>query len=64
MSNFHTSYSKYNNKYFYQYNLYGNIIRPLKPVNNKVIVPSEEEIRKNLRARSARLRIAEKIITG
>ena len=44
--------------------LYGNIIRPLKPVNNKVIVPSEEEIRKNLRARSARLRIAEKIITG
>ena len=41
--------------------LYGNILRPLQPVNRKVIVPSEEEIQKNLRARSARLRIAEKI---
>lgn len=40
--------------------LYGNIIRPLVPVNNKVIVPGEEEIENNSRARSARLRIAEK----
>jgi 16S rRNA (cytosine1402-N4)-methyltransferase len=41
--------------------LYGNIERPLQPVNNKVIVPGEEEINTNNRARSARLRIAEKI---
>ena len=40
--------------------LYGNIIRPLQPVNRKVIVPSENEITHNARARSARLRIAEK----
>jgi len=37
---------------------YGNIIRPLKPINNKVIVPTDEEIKRNPRARSARLRIA------
>lgn len=39
---------------------YGNIIAPLKPVNNKVIVATDEEIAKNPRARSAKLRIAEK----
>jgi 16S rRNA (cytosine1402-N4)-methyltransferase len=33
----------------------------LKPVNNKPIEPTEEEIKNNSRARSARLRIAEKI---
>ena len=41
--------------------MYGNQIRPLKPINNKVIVPSDEEIRQNNRARSAKLRIAEKL---
>ena len=41
--------------------LYGNIERPLLPINNKVIVPGEAEINQNNRARSARLRIAEKI---
>ncbi|MDF1558898.1 MAG: 16S rRNA (cytosine(1402)-N(4))-methyltransferase RsmH [Bacteroidales bacterium] len=40
---------------------YGNVTAPLKAVNRKVIVPAEEEIRNNSRARSARLRIAEKI---
>jgi 16S rRNA (cytosine1402-N4)-methyltransferase len=40
---------------------YGNVTAPLRAVNRKVIVPSEEEIVKNSRARSARLRIAEKI---
>ncbi len=40
---------------------YGNVSAPLKAVNRKVIVPSEEEIRNNSRARSARLRIAEKV---
>ena len=33
----------------------------LKQVNNKVIVPSEEEIERNPRSRSAKLRIAEKL---
>lgn len=40
--------------------LYGNIIRPLEPVNRKPIVPSAEEVSENNRARSAKLRIAEK----
>ncbi len=40
---------------------YGNVSTPLMAVNRKVIVPSEEEIMNNSRARSARLRIAEKI---
>jgi 16S rRNA (cytosine1402-N4)-methyltransferase len=39
---------------------YGNIIAPLKPVNNKVIIASAEEIERNPRARSAKLRVAEK----
>lgn len=33
----------------------------LKPVNKKVIIPNYKEIKKNKRARSAKLRIAEKI---
>jgi len=40
---------------------YGNVSAPLKAVNRKVIVPTEEEIQNNNRSRSARLRIAEKI---
>ena len=39
---------------------YGNILAPLKPVNTKVIVASDEEVARNPRARSAKLRIAEK----
>ena len=39
---------------------FGNIQTPFKLVNNKVIVPSEEEITRNPRSRSAKLRIAEK----
>lgn len=34
---------------------------PLKAINRKVITPSREELRENPRARSAKLRIAEKI---
>ena len=37
---------------------FGNIQTPFKLVNNKVIVPSEEEIARNPRSRSAKLRIA------
>lgn len=40
---------------------YGNLIRPLAPINRKAIVASPEEIAQNNRARSAKLRIAEKI---
>jgi 16S rRNA (cytosine1402-N4)-methyltransferase len=37
---------------------YGNALTPYRMINNKVIVPSDEEIQKNPRARSAKLRIA------
>lgn len=37
---------------------YGNVLAPMKAVNNKVIVAGEEEVAKNPRARSAKLRIA------
>ena len=40
---------------------FGNAAAPLKAVNRKPILPSEEEIQTNTRARSAKLRIAEKI---
>ena len=44
-----------------QKDLYGNLIRPLKPLYRKPIVPSKEEIQRNNRARSAKLRVGEKI---
>lgn len=37
--------------------IYGKIETPLKPISNKVITPSNEEIRNNSRSRSAKLRI-------
>jgi 16S rRNA (cytosine1402-N4)-methyltransferase len=40
---------------------YGNPMVQLKPINTKPIVPEENEIERNSRARSAKLRIAEKI---
>lgn len=40
---------------------FGNVHSPFRLINNKVIVPSEEEIESNPRSRSAKLRIAEKI---
>lgn len=40
---------------------YGNMQRPLEPVTRKPIEPSAEEITRNNRARSARLRIAAKV---
>jgi len=39
---------------------YGNVESPLLAINRKVIVPSEDEIERNPRARSGKLRIAEK----
>ncbi len=41
--------------------LYGNIIRPFEPVNRKVVTATDEEVRENSRARSARLRIAVRV---
>lgn len=40
---------------------YGNPITSLKAVNNKPIVASQEEVERNPRARSAKLRVGEKI---
>ena len=41
---------------------FGNVLTPFRLVNNKVIVPDEEEIERNPRSRSAKLRIAERIM--
>ncbi len=43
-----------------QKDFFGNVIRPMEPVNHKVIVPTELEIKNNPRCRSAKLRVAEK----
>lgn len=40
---------------------YGNQLRPFKPHKGMPIIPREEEIKENNRARSARLRIADRI---
>lgn len=39
---------------------FGHVIKPLEEVNRHPIVPTEEEIKANARARSAKLRIAQK----
>ena len=39
---------------------YGNVLKSLTGINKKPIVPTAEEIKKNNRARSAKLRVAEK----
>ncbi len=41
--------------------IYGRFEKPFKAVNKKVICPDNEEIKRNKRARSAKLRIAEKL---
>jgi 16S rRNA (cytosine1402-N4)-methyltransferase len=40
--------------------LYGNVDKPFDPVNRKPIVATEEEVKENNRARSAKLRIAKR----
>ena len=40
---------------------FGRIQAPLRQVNNKVIIPGADELKRNPRSRSAKLRIAEKI---
>ena len=39
---------------------YGNVISPFRLINRQVITASEEEVERNPRARSAKLRVAEK----
>jgi len=40
---------------------FGNQIRPFKPLPGQPIVPNEEEIKRNPRSRSAKMRIAERL---
>ncbi len=40
---------------------YGNIARPFELITKKPLTPSEEEIERNSRSRSAKLRVAEKV---
>ncbi|HKK89535.1 MAG TPA: 16S rRNA (cytosine(1402)-N(4))-methyltransferase RsmH [Saprospiraceae bacterium] len=56
-------------KRFFQYgnfkgqprkDMYGKILRPLRPLNKKPIVPDTNEIERNPRARSAKMRVAVK----
>lgn len=44
----------------FEQDFYGNINRPYKVITKKAILPPEEEIQQNSRARSAKLRIGEK----
>lgn len=46
-----------------QKDFYGNLSRPLRPLQRQVGKPTEEEITRNNRARSARLRAAEKVLS-
>ena len=39
---------------------FGNVLKPFSEINRHPIIPSEEEIERNTRARSAKLRIAER----
>jgi 16S rRNA (cytosine1402-N4)-methyltransferase len=45
-----------------QKDFYGNVLRPFKEVNRKPIVPSDEEVELNPRSRSAKLRVAERVV--
>jgi len=40
---------------------FGNVLSPLKAINNKVIIADDEEIERNPRARSAKLRISTRL---
>ncbi len=43
---------------------FGKVLKPFEEVNRKPITPSEEEIQRNTRARSAKLRIAKRVEDG
>ncbi|MFK7810781.1 MAG: 16S rRNA (cytosine(1402)-N(4))-methyltransferase RsmH [Saprospiraceae bacterium] len=44
-----------------QKDFFGNIHRPFKLISKKAIVPTAEEIKRNPRARSAKMRVAERV---
>jgi len=44
-----------------QKDFYGNVTNPLHPITRKPITPTEKEISENKRARSAKMRIAERL---
>ena len=44
-----------------QKNMYGHDLRPFEPITKKPVIPADDEIASNNRARSAKMRIAEKI---
>ncbi|MEM1326814.1 MAG: 16S rRNA (cytosine(1402)-N(4))-methyltransferase RsmH [Bacteroidota bacterium] len=44
-----------------QRDFYGNIYRPYKIITKKAVVPSHKEIKENPRARSAKMRVAERL---
>nr|PZN58058.1 MAG: 16S rRNA (cytosine(1402)-N(4))-methyltransferase [Bacteroidota bacterium] len=41
--------------------IYGNPLRPFEPVTRKAVTPSAEEVAENSRARSAKMRVAERV---
>jgi 16S rRNA (cytosine1402-N4)-methyltransferase len=43
---------------------FGNVLKPFEEINRKPVSPSEEEIQRNTRARSAKLRIAKRVADG
>ena len=43
-----------------QKDFYGNVLKPFEEINRKPIIPDETELEANNRARSAKLRIAER----
>ena len=40
---------------------YGNVLKPFNEINRKPIIPDKNELKSNNRARSAKLRIAERL---
>ena len=40
---------------------YGRVSTPLKAINNRVITPTDDEVARNPRSRSAKLRVAERV---
>jgi 16S rRNA (cytosine1402-N4)-methyltransferase len=40
---------------------FGKVTKIYTPINKRVIIPNDEEYKKNKRSRSAKLRIAEKV---
>lgn len=43
---------------------FGNVLKPFEEINRKPISPSDEEVERNSRARSAKLRIAKRVSDG